>query len=142
MQPRTSRDVKRRHHCVPARSNRAVTAHAQSRIANIRLRAAQTNPSSIRQGRAVTDSDITTTSDFLLYQTEDGRTRIQCRMEEETLWLSQAQMAELFQTTPQNIMAHLKSVYGEEELGEAATCKSYLQVRTEGNRSVSREVKL
>ncbi|MEN9580184.1 MAG: hypothetical protein RJA70_3193 [Pseudomonadota bacterium] len=78
---------------------------------------------------------------FLLYQTEDGRTRIACRLEDETLWLSQAQMAELFQTTPQNITLHLKAIYEEGEQSEAATCKEYLQVRSEGNRSVSREVK-
>ncbi len=78
---------------------------------------------------------------LLLYQTEDGRTRIQCRLEEETLWLTQAQMAELFQTTPQNITLHLKAVYAEGEQAEEATCKNYLQVRTEGNRSISRDVK-
>ena len=55
------------------------------------------------------------TTDFLLYQTEDGRTRIRCRMEEETLWLTQAQMAELFQTTPQNITRHVKGIYAEGE---------------------------
>lgn len=77
-------------------------------------------------------------SSFLLYQTEDGRTRIQCRLENETLWLTQAQIAELFQTTPQNVTLHLKAIYAEGELSEAATCKHYLQVRQEGKRSVSR----
>jgi len=85
--------------------------------------------------------DLPAPPGFLLYQTEDGRTRIACRLDEETLWLSQAQMAELFQTTPQNITLHLKAIYQEGEQSEAATCKEYLQVRTEGNRSVSREVK-
>ena len=47
-------------------------------------------------------------SSLVLYQTEDGRTRIQCRFEDETIWLTQAQIAELFQTTPQNITLHLK----------------------------------
>jgi hypothetical protein len=79
--------------------------------------------------------------EFLLYQTEDGQTHIQCRLEEETLWLSQSQMAELFQTSPQNVTLHLKAIYEEEELSEAATCKDYLQVRSEGNRSVSRQIK-
>lgn len=87
------------------------------------------------------DDRLTPSSDFLLYQTEDGRTRIQCRLEEETLWLTQAQMAELFQTTPQNITLHLKAIYEEGEQSEAATCKEYLQVRSEGDRSVSRQVK-
>ena len=55
-------------------------------------------------------------SELLLYQTEDGRTRIQCRFENETIWLTQAQIAELFQTTPQNITLHLKSIFEEGEL--------------------------
>jgi hypothetical protein len=68
-------------------------------------------------------------SSIVLYQTEDGRTRIQCRFENETLWLTQAQIAELFQTTPQNVTLHLKAIFAEGELSEAATCKDYLQVR-------------
>jgi len=70
--------------------------------------------------------------EILLYQTEDGRTRIECRFEDNTLWLTQAQMAKLFQTTPQNITLHLKAIYAEREQSEDATCKSYLQVRREG----------
>lgn len=79
--------------------------------------------------------------EFLLYQTEDGRTRIQCRLEAETLWLTQAQMAELFQTTPQNVTLHLKAIFAEGELLEAATCKEYLQVRSEGSREVTRKLR-
>jgi len=79
-------------------------------------------------------------SEIIIYQTEDGRTRIQCRLEAETLWLTQAQIAELFETTPQNITLHLRSIYDEGELSEAATCKDCLQVRTEGKRSVSRNL--
>ncbi len=82
----------------------------------------------------------TPSGEFLLYQTEDGRTRIQCRFEDETLWLTQAQIAELFQTTPQNVTLHLKSIFAEGELEEAATCKHYLQVRREGGREVSRHL--
>jgi len=77
-------------------------------------------------------------SSIVLYQTEDGRTRIQCRFEEETLWLTQAQIAELFEVTPQNVTLHLKAIFAEGELVEAATCKDYLQVRPEGGRDVSR----
>ena len=73
-------------------------------------------------------------SEIIHYQTEDGRTRIQCRLEDETLWLTQAQMAELFETTPQNVTLHLKSIFAEGELVESATCKDYLQVRLEGGR--------
>ena len=80
-------------------------------------------------------------SSIILYQTEDGRTRIQCQFEDETLWLTQAQMAELFQTTPQNVTLHLKAIFTEEELSEAATCKDYLQVRAEGGREVTRKLR-
>lgn len=81
------------------------------------------------------------TGEFLLYQTEDGSSRIQCRFEGETIWLTQAQLAELFQTTPQNITLHLKAVFAEGELNEMATCKDYLQVRQEGGREVSRNLR-
>ena len=77
-------------------------------------------------------------SAIILYQTEDGRTRIQCRFENETVWLTQALMAELFQVTPQNVTLHLKAIFAEGELLESATCKDYLQVRVEGGREVSR----
>ncbi len=79
-------------------------------------------------------------SEFILYQTEDGRTRIQCRFENETIWLTQVLMAELFQTTVANINLHLKAIYEENELSEEATIKSYLIVRNEGARQVSRPV--
>ena len=59
------------------------------------------------------------TGEILVYQTEDGRTRVECRFAEETLWMSQALMAELFQTTTQNITLHLKALYQEGEI-EAA----------------------
>lgn len=78
---------------------------------------------------------------LILYQTEDGRTRIQCRFENETLWLTQALIADLFQTTPQNVTQHLKAIYAEGELNEAATCKDYLQVRNEGGRQVTRQLR-
>lgn len=79
-------------------------------------------------------------SSMILYQTEDGRTRIQCRFDAETLWLTQVQIAELFQTTVPNINQHLKAIYAEGELVEEATIKSYLIVRSEGGREVSREM--
>ena len=80
-------------------------------------------------------------SSLVLYQTEDGQTRIECRFEEGTIWLTQAQMADLFQTTPQNVTLHLKAIFAEGELPEEATCKEYLQVRQEGQRSVSRNLR-
>ena len=73
-------------------------------------------------------------SELILYQTEDGRTRIQCRFEDETLWLTQAQIAELFQTSVPNINLHLKAIFEEGVLAEEATIKSNLQVRQEGKR--------
>jgi hypothetical protein len=79
--------------------------------------------------------------EIVLYQTEDGRTRVECRFQDETIWLSQALIAELFQTTPQNITLHLKALYGEGEIDEEATCKEFLQVRLEGPRAVRRAVK-
>jgi len=79
--------------------------------------------------------------EFLLYTTTDGQSRVECRFENETIWLSQALMAELYETSPQNITLHLKALYKDEEIDEGATCKDYLQVRQEGSREVSRSVK-
>ena len=79
-------------------------------------------------------------SSMILYQTEDGRTRIQCRFEDDTIWLTQAQIGELFQTTVANINLHLKAIYAESELVDATTIKPYLIVRREGMRQVSRDV--
>lgn len=79
-------------------------------------------------------------TDLVLYQTEDGKTRIKCRFEDESIWLTQAQIAELFQSTPQNITQHIRSIYEENELDETATCKSHLQVRAEGSRQVKRQL--
>lgn len=79
--------------------------------------------------------------EFLLYETEDGRTRVECRFAEDTLWLSQGMMADLFQTSPQNITLHLKALYAEGEIVSDATCKNYLQVQSEGARQVRRNVK-
>ena len=84
--------------------------------------------------------DTIPASDLILYQTEDGKTRIQCLFEDDSLWLSQAQMAELFQTTPQNVTQHIKAIYEEAELAEDSTCKQFLQVRSEGKRQVKRQI--
>ena len=78
--------------------------------------------------------------EFILYQTEDGQTRIDVRMVDETVWLSQKAMADLFQTTKQNVSQHLQAIYEEGELRPEATVKKYLTVQTEGNRQVSRTV--
>lgn len=89
----------------------------------------------------MTTPESPSASSLIFYQTEDGQTRVQCRFEDETIWLTQAQMADLFQTTPQNITLHLKAVFTEGELNEMATCKDYLQVRKEGGREVSRSLR-
>jgi len=80
-------------------------------------------------------------SSILLYQTEDGITKIDVRLENETVWLTQKLMAELFQTTTQNITIHLKNIFEEGELEEISTCKDFLQVQKEGNRHVERNQK-
>lgn len=85
--------------------------------------------------------DLEPQTSIVLYQTEDGQTRIDCRFDHDTLWLTQAQIADLFQTTPQNVTLHLKAIFAEGELTEAATCKEYLQVRKEGRREVSRALR-
>lgn len=79
-------------------------------------------------------------SGVILYTTEDGRTRVECRFADDTIWLTQAQMAELFQTSVQNIDLHLRRIYAEGELAPEATIKSYLMVRIEGVRRVSRAI--
>jgi len=79
-------------------------------------------------------------SEIVLYQTDDGRSLIQVRLEDDTVWLSQALIAELFQTTPQNVTIHIQEIYRSGELSEAATCKESLQVRTEGDRTVRRQI--
>jgi len=79
-------------------------------------------------------------SEIILCQTEDNRTRIEVRLENETVWLTQNQMAELFQTTQQNISLHLQNIYAEGELRPEATHKEFLSVRPEGNRNVQRRL--
>lgn len=77
---------------------------------------------------------------IIIYQSEDGQTHIEVRMEDETVWLSQQQMAELFQTSRTNVVEHIKHIYEDGELQEEATCRKFRQVQTEGTRQVSREI--
>ena len=77
---------------------------------------------------------------FLVYPTEDGRMKIEVRLENETVWLTQQHLAELFQTTKQNISLHLQNIFAEKELDHAATVKESLTVQQEGGRSVQRQV--
>lgn len=66
---------------------------------------------------------------IVIYQTDDGQIKIDVRLENETVWLTQAQMAILFDKTPQNIAMHIRNAYKEGELDMEATCKDFLQVR-------------
>ncbi|WP_300939756.1 virulence RhuM family protein [Bacteroides acidifaciens] len=77
---------------------------------------------------------------IIIYQGEDGETRIEVKFTGDTVWLSQQQMAELYQTTRPNIVQHIRNIYEDGELEEKATCKNFLQVRQEGTRQVSREI--
>jgi hypothetical protein len=81
-------------------------------------------------------------SDLILYTTEDGRSQIRLRAQEQTVWLSQLEMAELFDATKQNVSLHLKNVFEDEELDAAATVKESLTVQIEGSRKVQRPVTL
>jgi hypothetical protein len=77
-------------------------------------------------------------SGIVLYQTEDGRTRLEVQFMGESAWLTQAQMAELFQTTKQNVSLHIRNIFDEKELDRKATVKESLTVQLEGKRSVQR----
>jgi hypothetical protein len=88
----------------------------------------------------MSERDENGASEILIYQTDEQRPGIQVRLEGGTVWLTQAQIAELYETTPQNITIHLKAIYSSGELLLEATCKDYLQVRDEGGRSVRRTV--
>lgn len=79
-------------------------------------------------------------SQIIIYQTEDGHTKIDVRLENETVWLSQKHMADLFQSSKQNISHHISSIFDEGELYPEATVKNYLTVQTEGTRNVTREI--
>jgi hypothetical protein len=80
------------------------------------------------------------TGEIIFYQSDDGTIRLETRLENETLWLTQQQMAELFQTTQQNISLHIQNIYAEGELVDEATHKKSLWVRQERNRQVQREL--
>ncbi len=77
---------------------------------------------------------------ILIYQTEDGLTHIDVRMEQDTVWLTQQQMAELFQTSRTNVVEHIQHIYDEGELEQDSTCRKFRQVQQEGNRMVSRDI--
>ena len=77
--------------------------------------------------------------DIVIYQSESGETKIDVRFQDETVWLTQAQMEELFQSSHANMVEHIKNIYSEGELDESSTCRKFRQVRREGYRNVERE---
>ena len=79
--------------------------------------------------------------EILIYQSEVGETRLEVRLAGETVWLTQKLMAELFQTTPENVLMHLKNIFDDNELDEAASAKDFLVVRQEGARKVRRRLR-
>ncbi|HEL5028380.1 TPA: virulence RhuM family protein [Stenotrophomonas maltophilia] len=92
-------------------------------------------------GELAASTSVESQGEFVLYTTDDGLTRVEMRAEGDSLWLSQAEIATLFQTTPQNVTQHVKALYAEGEVDPEATCKSGLQVRQEGGRLVRRTVR-
>lgn len=77
---------------------------------------------------------------FLLYQDDNGVTRVNVRFDGEDIWLLQQQLALLFDTTRENVVQHIHNIIAEGELDENRTCKKFLQVQTEGSRSVKRQI--
>ena len=77
---------------------------------------------------------------IVIYQTEDGKTQIDVRLENETVWLTQTQMAQLFKSSRTNVLEHIQHIYEDEELEKEATCRNFRQVRQEGKRTVNRAI--
>lgn len=88
----------------------------------------------------MSDAPHEASGEILLYQTEDGRTRVECRFAEDTIWLSQALIGELFGVSVPTVNEHLKGIYADEELAPEATIRKFRIVRTEGQRQVARNI--
>ena len=86
-------------------------------------------------------NELANTGKILIYQNEKGDTKVDVFFAEDTIWMNQRTMADLYQTTPQNITSHIKNIYEDGELDVGATCKDFLQVQNEGGREVRRERK-
>lgn len=78
--------------------------------------------------------------EILIYQSDDGLTNVEVKIQDEIVWLTQQQMAELFQTSRTNVGEHIKHIYDEGELDKISTCRNFRQVRKEGQREVTREI--
>jgi hypothetical protein len=105
------------------------------------MRKRRSNSNNPRGSRGTRSREHSVSGELILYTTQDGQSRIQLRAQGGTVWVTQAEIAELFQTTPQNITLHIKAIYAERELLAEATCKEHLQVREEGKRQVKRALK-
>jgi hypothetical protein len=79
-------------------------------------------------------------SEMVVYVGNDGKPQVQARLQDENIWLTQVQLAQVFQTTRQNIGQHIKNIYEEKELDPSATIKNFFIVQTEGDREVSRNI--
>lgn len=80
-------------------------------------------------------------SEIIIYQTDDGLTRLDVRLDGDTVWLTQAQLVELFQSSKANVSEHIKNIYEEDELEEFSTVREFRTVQKEGKREVTRSVK-
>jgi hypothetical protein len=116
---------------------RTVSAAAGILMERFMSKPSPTNKLKLKQKS--TSADMAT-PEFLLYETEDGRTRVECRFVDESLWLSQALMAQLFQVSVPTINEHLKGLYGDGELQPDATIRKFRIVRQEGSRKINREI--
>ncbi len=88
----------------------------------------------------MSDNENLNQCEIIIYQTDDGDTKIDVRFVDETVWLTQQQMAELYQSSRTNIVEHIQHIYEEGELDEESTCRKFRQVRQEGDRQVAREL--
>ena len=99
------------------------------------------NEDMISKGSNSTPFEINENGSLMIYQNEKGDTKVDVLFRDGNIWMTQAAIAELYQTRPQNITQHIKNIYADDELDESRTCKNYLQVQTEGNRQIKRNTK-
>ena len=85
-------------------------------------------------------NNVKSNGDVIIYQSEDGATKINVNLQDETVWLSQQQLVELYHTSRTNVVEHIRNIYNEGELEENQTCRNFRQVRIEGNREVNRSI--
>lgn len=86
-------------------------------------------------------SDVSPGDEVVVYDAPDGEARLNVRFDQDTVWLTQRQMAEVFATSSENVVMHLRNVFAHNELDERATAKDFLVVRKEGSREVRRSLR-